>query len=114
MLPRLERTTRTILTHGTPSTPSDILVGSLAPAEGCLSPPFKPLLSEMSQGSWYEPAAVDVAHLKWLAQTNEDVLEPEMPISASRTSHFVGLVSIEPAIHSHHHPIPQHSSNTTQ
>ena len=31
--------------------------------------------------SWYEPAAVDVAHLKWLDQTAEDVLEPDLPIS---------------------------------
>ena len=32
--------------------------------------------------SWYEPAAVDLAHLKWLAQTAEEPLEPGLPISA--------------------------------
>ena len=33
--------------------------------------------------SWYEPAAVDLAHLKWLAQTAEEPLEPGLPISAT-------------------------------
>jgi L-fuconolactonase len=29
---------------------------------------------------WHEPAAVDATHLAWLAQTAEEILEPELPI----------------------------------